>query len=223
MCAQVWVCALYRTLDLGSTFAFLLAFDYFGRFLCGITAPKLTELQDGRLALVFWIALGFSALAVFILLMMCCGKSPEFQAGKEEHEPRSTFFSRLWRSAKHTFAAPASGRLAFVVFAIFLAVSIVSSTFIPTYFTAYLKMSSTDASRLFAYGALLAAVWSFVLGAVLDSIGQMPLHLMVWSLVSVIAYGLVFFHSSVTKNAAANLPFLVPSLCGLQLGDVGTQ
>jgi MFS family permease len=82
VCASVWICALYKSVNLGAAIAFLIAFDYIGRFLCGLTAPKLTELQDGRMALVFWIATGFAGLCLLIVLFMCCDKSVEFQAGK---------------------------------------------------------------------------------------------------------------------------------------------
>jgi hypothetical protein len=86
----------------------------------------------------------------------------------------------------------------------------------------YLKMSALDSSRIFAGGALLAAIWSFSLGSTIDSIGSMPLHLMIWAFVSILSYAFLFLHSNVTSNATANLPFLLPAIAGVQLGEVGT-
>lgn len=80
-------------------------------------------------------------------------------------------------------------------------------------------MGDSDAGRVVAFGALIAALWSLMFGGIVDSIGGLPLHLMVWSAVAAIATAFVFLHAGVTGNASASLPFLLPSLFGLELAE----
>ena len=82
ICAQIWVCALFRISNLASAFAALVFGHYIGLCLCGLFAFDLASAVAARADIIFFTSAALAAVMLLVLVFMSGSTSPEYRAGK---------------------------------------------------------------------------------------------------------------------------------------------